>query len=115
MKWMKDLKFPGGYAAGFRRSMNLKTMKMKGLKSHDFHIIMERLMLAMFRGYIFDVVWKMLAEVSYFYRQLCAKEIMLDVMDQLQKEAPVLLCKLGKNIPIGFLQSYAASLYTSSI
>jgi hypothetical protein len=35
-KWMKDLKFPDGYAAGFRRSMNLKTMKMKGLKSHDF-------------------------------------------------------------------------------
>jgi hypothetical protein len=41
MKWMKDLKFPDGYVAGFRRSMNLKTMKMKGLKSHDFHIIME--------------------------------------------------------------------------
>jgi hypothetical protein len=41
MKWMKDLKFPDGYAACFRRSMNLKTMKMKGLKSHDFHIMME--------------------------------------------------------------------------
>jgi hypothetical protein len=38
MKWMKDLKFPDGYATGFRRSMNLKTMKMNGLKSHDFHI-----------------------------------------------------------------------------
>jgi hypothetical protein len=44
MKWMKDLKFPNGYAVGFRRSMDLKTMKMNGPKSHDFHIIMERLM-----------------------------------------------------------------------
>jgi hypothetical protein len=68
MSWMKNLKFPGGYAAGFRRSMNLKTMKMKGLKSHDFHIIMERLVPIMFRGYVTDVVWKTLAEVSYFYR-----------------------------------------------
>jgi hypothetical protein len=81
MKWMKDLKFPNGYATGFRRSMNLKTMKMKGLKSHDFHIIMERLMHVMFRGYIFDAVWKTLAEVSYFYRQLCAKEIRRDVIE----------------------------------
>jgi hypothetical protein len=32
-----------GYVAGFRRSMNLKIMKMKGLKSHDFHIIVEKL------------------------------------------------------------------------
>jgi hypothetical protein len=74
MKWMKDLKFLDGYAAVFRRSMNLKKMKMNVLKSHDFHIIMERLMHVMFRGYIYDVVWKTLAEVSYFYRQLCAKK-----------------------------------------
>jgi hypothetical protein len=73
MKWMKDLKFPNCYAASFRRSMNLKTMKMKGLRSHDFHIITERLMHVMFCGYIFDDVWKTLTEVSYFYRQLCAK------------------------------------------
>jgi hypothetical protein len=63
MKWMKDIKFPDGYAAGFRRSVNLKTMKMNGLKSHDFHIIMERLMPVMFRGYISNAVWKTLAEV----------------------------------------------------
>ena len=63
MKWMKDLKFPNGYAAGFRRSVDLKTMKMNGPKSHDFHIIMERLMPVMFRGYIYDVVSKTLAEM----------------------------------------------------
>jgi hypothetical protein len=36
----------------FRRSMNLKIMKMKGLKIHDFHIIMEMLMPIMFCGYV---------------------------------------------------------------
>jgi hypothetical protein len=77
-------------------------MKMNGLKSHDFHIIMERLMPVMFRGYISEAVWKTLAEVSYFYRQLCAKEIRRDVMEQLEKEAPVLLCKLKKIFPPGF-------------
>jgi hypothetical protein len=52
MKWLKNLKFPDGYAAGFRRSMNLKTGKFSGLKSHDYHIIMERLLPVMFRGFV---------------------------------------------------------------
>jgi hypothetical protein len=43
-----------------------------------------------------------LAEVSYFYRQLCAKEIRRDVMEQLENEASVLLCKLEKIFPPGF-------------
>jgi hypothetical protein len=34
---------------------------------------MERFLPVMFGGYFDDVVWMMLAELSYFYRQLCAK------------------------------------------
>jgi hypothetical protein len=52
MKWLKNLKFPDGYAAGFRRYVNLKTGKFSGLKSHDYHIIMERLLPVMFRGFV---------------------------------------------------------------
>jgi hypothetical protein len=44
MKWLKNLKFPDGYVACFRRSVILKTGKFSGLKSHDYHIIMERLL-----------------------------------------------------------------------
>jgi hypothetical protein len=65
---MKGLKFPDGYAASLRRSMNMTTGKLIGLKSHDYHIIMKRLMLVMFWGYFDDVVWMVLAKLSYFYR-----------------------------------------------
>ena len=102
MVWLKNLKFPDGYAAGFRRSVNLRTGKMNGLKSHDYHIIMERLLPVMFRGYLNNDVWTALAELSYFYRQLCAKEIKKDVMEKLEKEIPVLICKLEKIFPPGF-------------
>jgi len=102
MKWLKGLKFPDGYAAGFRRAVNLKTMKFSGLKSHDYHIIMERLLAVMFRGYLNEDVYKALAELSYFYRQLCAKEIKKEMMEKLEKEIPVLICKLEKIFPPGF-------------
>jgi hypothetical protein len=56
MWWMKRLKFPDGYAVGLRRSVNMTTGKLIGLKSHDYHIIMERLMHVMFWGYFDDAV-----------------------------------------------------------
>jgi hypothetical protein len=49
-------------------------MKNSWLKSHDYHIIMERLLPIMLRGYLDDNIWEALAELSYFYRQLCAKK-----------------------------------------
>jgi hypothetical protein len=48
MRWMNELKFPDGYAAGLRRFVNMMKGKMIGLKSHNYHIIMERLMLLCF-------------------------------------------------------------------
>jgi hypothetical protein len=65
------------------------------MKSHDYHT-------AMTRGYVSEHVWRVLAELSYFFRQLCAKELFRDVIDDLEKVAPVLLCKLEKIFPPGF-------------
>jgi hypothetical protein len=73
--WLKNLKFPYGYVAGFRRAINLDTGKLSGVKSHDYHIFVERLLPVMFCGYLDDDVWMTLAELSHFYRQLCAKKI----------------------------------------
>jgi hypothetical protein len=55
--------------------MNLKTKELIGLKSHDYHIMAERLLSIMFHGYLKFSASKALAELSYFYRHLCAKEM----------------------------------------
>jgi hypothetical protein len=44
-------------------------------------------------------VWKALAELSHFYRQLCAKEIKKEMMEKLGKEILVLICNLEKIFP----------------
>jgi hypothetical protein len=80
MRWMKGLKFPDGYTLDLRRSVNMATVKFIGLKSHDYHIIMKRLLPVLFQGYFHDVVWTVLAELSYFYRQPCDKEITVEMM-----------------------------------
>jgi hypothetical protein len=102
MRWMKKIKFPDGYAVGLKRAVNLKMEKLTGLKSHDFHILMERIIPLMFRGYMPDTMWQAIVELSYFYRQICAKEISKNMMEKLEKEIPVLLCKLENILPPGF-------------
>jgi hypothetical protein len=97
--WLKYLKFLDGYAAGFRRAINLDTGKLSGVKSHDYHIFMKILLPVMFRGYLDDDVWTTLAELSHFYRHLCAKEIKKDMIEKLEDEIPELLCKLEKIFP----------------
>jgi hypothetical protein len=100
--WLKNLKFPDGYAAGFRGAVNLDTGKLSRVKSNDYHIFMKRLLHVIFHGYLDDDVWMTLAELSHFYRQLCVKEIKKDMMEKLEEEIPVLLCKLEKIFPPGW-------------
>jgi hypothetical protein len=72
MSWMQDLKFLDCYTMGFRRAVNMETGKKNGLKSHDYHIFMERLLPIMFCGYLNDDVWTTLAELSVFlHTTLC--------------------------------------------
>jgi hypothetical protein len=51
LQWINNLKFPDGYAANLSRGVNLGTLRVNGMKSHDYHIWIERLLLAMVRGY----------------------------------------------------------------
>jgi hypothetical protein len=82
--------------------VNLLQKKIFGLKSHDYHIFMERLLPVVFCGFLSDNVWRYLAELCFFYRQLCAKELRKDVVRSLEENVVVLLCKMEKIFPPGF-------------
>src|SRR5688572_21036009 len=72
------------------------------MKSHDFHIWIEQILLVMVRGCAPKHVWLALSELSYFFRQLCAKELSWTVIADLERLTLVLLCKLEKIFPLGF-------------
>ena len=56
----------------------------------------------MVRGYLPDNIWRVLAELSNFFCQLCANELSRAVILDMEKVAPVLLCKLEKIFPPAF-------------
>jgi hypothetical protein len=75
LRWLKKLKFLDHYASNIKRAVNLRTGKLNGLKSHDYHIIIERLIMVIFHGYSNADLWKIFAELSYFYSQICAMQV----------------------------------------
>jgi hypothetical protein len=51
LRWFKTLKFPDYYVANIKRAVNVGTGKLNGLKSHDYHIFIERFLPVIFCGY----------------------------------------------------------------
>jgi hypothetical protein len=77
-------------------------MRVLGMKSRDYYIWIERILLVMVQGYVPEHVWLVLAKWSYFFCQLYAKELSRTMIVDLERMAPMLLCKLEKIFPPGF-------------
>ena len=83
--WVKmRLMFPDGYAENLKRGASLDKLKIFGLKSHDWHIWIEQIVPVMFRGFIPEDEWLLLAELCYFFRVICAKELSPDLLEEME-------------------------------
>jgi hypothetical protein len=82
--------------SNIKREVSVSTSKLNAPKSHDYHIIIERMMSVMFHGYFDNDLLKIFAELSYFYRQICAKQFSKSMMQKLEKQIMVLVCKIKK-------------------
>ena len=67
-----------------KEGASLQKLKIFGLKSHDWHIWIERIMLMMLRGFIPEDEWLVLAELGYFFRVLCAKELSPGLLEEME-------------------------------
>ena len=63
-------------------------------------------------GFIPEDECLVLVELSYFFCVLCAKEVSPTVIDDMEKQAPELLCKLEKIFPPGVEESDEQKMYT---
>ncbi|KAG8363360.1 hypothetical protein BUALT_Bualt19G0014300 [Buddleja alternifolia] len=72
LKWIKNLRLPNGYASNLARCVNLDDCSLHGMKSHDCHVFMERLLPLALRDLLPEPVWNALTELSQFFRDLCS-------------------------------------------
>ncbi|XP_066341633.1 uncharacterized protein [Miscanthus floridulus] len=102
-KFLKGIKFPNGYAANLARYISEDGSKVQGkLKTHSCHILLQRIIPAGLRGLVRKDVYEAVAELGTFFRELCSRNLRIDVVKRLKEEIPLILCKLEKIFPPAF-------------
>jgi len=103
-EWIKQLKFPDGYSSNLSRCINLEEGKIYGMKSHDCHVFMQRLIPLAFRDMLPMPIWKVLTELSLFFKEICVG-IRVSIMDNVILSIIETICKLEKIFPPAFFDS----------
>jgi len=102
-KFLKGIKFPDGYAANLAKYISEDGSKVQGkLKTHSCHILLQRIIPAGLRGLVRKDVYEAVAELGTFFRELCSRNLRIDVVKRLKEEIPLILCKLEKIFPPAF-------------
>nr|XP_017219141.1 PREDICTED: uncharacterized protein LOC108196387 isoform X2 [Daucus carota subsp. sativus] len=104
-KWLQDLKFPDGYVSNMGRCIDMKKYKLFGMKSHDCHVFMQRLMPIAFREFLPNNVWEAVTELSLFFKDLTSATLKVSDMCRLEEQIPVILCKLERIFPPALFDS----------
>ncbi|XP_020270974.1 uncharacterized protein LOC109846163 [Asparagus officinalis] len=98
-RFLKELKVPDGFSSNISQCVNLKERKILGLKSHDCHVLLQRLIPVSIRGLLHAKVCEAIIELSIFFTILCAKTLRVDELKQIDEQIPLTLCKLEKIFP----------------
>ncbi|XP_058005408.1 uncharacterized protein LOC131181377 [Hevea brasiliensis] len=104
-EWLKNLRFPDGYVSNMGRCIDMQKLKLFGMKSHDCHVFMQRLLLIAFRELLPKYVWQALTKLSNFFRELTSTTLRVEAMLQLNEEIPIILCKLERIFTPSFFDS----------
>ena len=101
-EWVRELRLPNKYCSNLSKCVNLQEWKLPRMKSHDYHVFMERLMPIAFRDLLLELIWHNLTKVSLFFRDLCTSILKVDQIKKLEANVMVTLCKLEKIFALGF-------------
>ncbi|KAL5675752.1 hypothetical protein ACJX0J_011883, partial [Zea mays] len=69
------VKFPDGYASNLAKSITSDGCNLQGLKTHDCHILLQRILPVAIRGIMHRDIYEAIAELGQFFQQLCAKTL----------------------------------------
>ncbi|GLT95222.1 hypothetical protein SLE2022_129160 [Rubroshorea leprosula] len=103
--WLKQLRFPDGFASNISRCVNLNESRLFGMKSHDCHVFMQRLIPVAFRGLLPSAIWGPLTDISNFFRSLCSPVIKVTEMQKWEAKIVEIICKLEIIFPPALFDS----------
>ncbi|CAM8975640.1 unnamed protein product [Rhodiola kirilowii] len=101
-EFIQDAKYPYGYAGSLKNKINVEEKKFNGLKTHDCHVMLQRLLPVFIRPYLPHYVIEPLISLSRWFQKLCCKEFTVSDAIQMKDDIVIILCKLETVFPPAF-------------
>ena len=100
--FLHGVKVPERYSSNVTNLVSMKDLKLKSLKSHDCHVLMENLLPIGIRSILPKKVRKTLTKLCFFFKAICSRVIDPGKLPSLQREIVVTLCELEMYFPPSF-------------
>ncbi|XP_073137591.1 uncharacterized protein [Henckelia pumila] len=73
--WLNEVKFPDGLISKLSRRVDMSRLCMFGMKSHDCHVFMQRLIPVEFKELLPKNVWEVLTELSLLFSSFTTRNV----------------------------------------
>ncbi|GJR07563.1 hypothetical protein Tco_0790215 [Tanacetum coccineum] len=93
-QFIKGFKLPDGFGSCFKHKVTDNDTNITDLKSHDFHIMMQRLLPYGLHQYLPDKIAKPIIKLCSLFKQICSATLMEDDMLKAQIKVVDILCDL---------------------
>jgi len=94
---LRELKFPSGYVGALSR--RIQDGMLRGLKTHDFHILLQQVIPLCLRNVGNPKVVGAVMRVSRLFRNICAKVVDVDQKAVMLEDVAETICCLEKELP----------------
>ncbi|XP_042971135.1 uncharacterized protein LOC122303420 [Carya illinoinensis] len=101
-EWLVDVKFPDGFSSNISHCVSVRDCRISGLKSHDCHVFMQRLLPIAVGGFFRNEIALSLTGLCTFFKGLCARTLDVNQISQFQTDIVTILCKLEMIFPPSF-------------
>ncbi|XP_020871750.1 uncharacterized protein LOC110225867 [Arabidopsis lyrata subsp. lyrata] len=97
-----DFKGPDGYCSNIARGVSVDECKVTGLKSHDYHVLMQQLLPVALKGLLPKGPRLAIVRLCAFYNQLCQRVIDMEQIVVMEAEVVETICMFERFFPPSF-------------
>lgn len=101
-KRLFDFKGPDGYCSNISSCISLEDCKVMGLKSHDYHVLMQQLLPVAVRGLLPKGPRIAIIRLCAFFNHLCQRVIDREKLLVLENEIVETICMFERYFPPSF-------------
>ena len=99
---LEDIKIPERYSSNISKHVNSKDVRLDGLKIHDYHVLMQKLIPVAIRRMLLKNVRMVVIHFCNFYRDICMKRLLKKDVKKMKARAVTILYDLEKIFLLSF-------------